>query len=91
MNYKEFIEKSQNLYEKIFNEKVANSLEYAIFAQGNPHPLRIKIEDELTKFKENALELNRCGYKEVINARKRRDDLKELERILMEFIEEYTN
>jgi len=33
------------LYKKIFNESVENSKEFTNFTEGNPHPLRIKVED----------------------------------------------
>lgn len=87
MNYTEFINRSQDLYEKIFNEKVVDSIEYIIFAQGNPHPLRIKIEDELSILNSKITQWNGWTRENLA----RRDDLKELERMLMEFIEENIN
>ena len=37
----------KELYEKIFIESVVNSKEFTTFVDGNPHPLRIKIEEEI--------------------------------------------
>jgi hypothetical protein len=36
---------ARNLYEKIFLEMVEDSKEFRNFAKGNPHPLRMKVED----------------------------------------------
>ncbi len=85
MNYEDFIIKSQNLYEKIFNEKIENSIEYIIFAQGNFNPLRLKIE--------TALEVLNIRLNETINQKERqfllkqRDTLKDLDAVLMDYIE----
>ena len=85
MNCEHFINKSQNLYEKIFNESIKDSSEYAIFAKGNFNPLRLKIEFELETIN------NELSEQISLNKRKllcnRRDLLKELEVILMEYIE----
>jgi len=85
MNYEDFINKSQNLYKKIFNESIENSLEYITFVQGNFNPLRLKIELELENIN---TKLTECNYsKERKLLRIKRDDLKELDAILMEYIE----
>ena len=43
------------LYEKIFNEDINNSKEFLIFVQGNPHLLRIKVEEALSHNSEDEL------------------------------------
>jgi hypothetical protein len=94
MNYIEFINRSQNLYEKIFNEKIVDSIEYTIFAQGNPHPLRIKVEDELAKVNEDITWLDKFAVEQTPPLMKqiiKRNLLKELDRLVMEFIEDHTN
>lgn len=88
MNYENFVNNSRNLYEKIFNETVENSIEYTIFAQGNFNPLRLKIEV--------ALEVLNIRLDETINQKERqfllkqRDVLKDLDTILMDYIENIT-
>ena len=42
----------KNLYENIFGESVDNSKEFLNFANGNPHPLRQKLEDWLLREKD---------------------------------------
>lgn len=46
---KEFILTIRILYEKIFKEVAENSKEFITFVQGNPHPLRIKVEDYIDR------------------------------------------
>lgn len=42
-----------DLYRNIFSEDANNSKQFIIFARnGNPHPLRIKVEDALVAMKE---------------------------------------
>jgi len=89
MNYEDFIIKSQNLYEKIFNETVENSIEYTIFAQGNFNPLRLKIETTLEAIN---FRLNETlSQKERQFLLKQRDAVKDLDAMLMEYIEENIN
>jgi hypothetical protein len=40
-----YINLIKSLYEKIFNENAIESEEFTIFVEGNPHPLRIKVEN----------------------------------------------
>lgn len=35
------------LYEIIFHENISISKEFTTFVEGNPHPLRIKVEDKI--------------------------------------------
>jgi len=39
----------KNLYENIFKESAENSKEFITFASGNPHPLRVKLDDWLSE------------------------------------------
>lgn len=40
-----YINLIKDLYEKIFEEIAVESEEFTTFVKGNPHPLRIKVED----------------------------------------------
>ena len=84
-NIKLFIDRSKNLYEKIFNENVENSFEYIIFARGSFNPLRMKIQNELDHISERLEECDSLVERNIF--RRRRDELKELEVMLMEYIE----
>ena len=69
---KEKIEYIRELYRNIFNENADNSKEITIFVLGNPHPLRIKVEDWLAHvdrsmlFDENALQGNKMELTEKL-------------------------
>ena len=52
MLHEETIEYLRKLYRKIFDEDAGNSKEFISFVQEqNPHPLRIKIEEQAQKTK----------------------------------------
>jgi hypothetical protein len=47
----------KDLYENIFGESTNNSKEFTTFVKDeNPHPLRIKVEDELANLKEGLVD-----------------------------------
>jgi|WetSurSiteA1Bulk_404760.scaffolds.fasta_scaffold189052_2 hypothetical protein len=52
MSIEEDLIRIKNLYENIFDESADNSKEFINFANGNPHPLRLKVEDWLTSERE---------------------------------------
>ena len=57
----ETIEYLRTLYKRIFNEDANNSKEFINFVQnGNPHPLRIKVEDIAQELNNNILD--QCTY-----------------------------
>lgn len=69
------VEDIKQYYEKIFKENADNSIEFIIFTQGNPHPLRIKVENYII---------------ELENDNKKRNDLLYLlDTLIMDYIELY--
>ena len=107
---KEILIECKKLYEKIFNESIDNSKEFLTFVQGNPHLLRIKIEEEIAKINQQLMMSSQYYSKEEISAAfglsgvgeevykqfklpdskkltERRSLLKDLEKIVMEYIE----
>jgi len=97
----EYIINIKKLYENIFKNKANNSEEFINFVQGNPHSLRILVDKELTTTNDKLLEVikNISGLetnsaiiltgKKAKKLLRKRDLLKELERIIMEYIENY--
>jgi hypothetical protein len=47
----------KNLYENIFSESIDNSKEFINFVQGDPHSLRIKVEETSKKIEEDIFRL----------------------------------
>jgi hypothetical protein len=82
---KETINHARILYENIFGDFADMSIEFTNFACGRPHLLRMKIDEELIIINS---EIMNCVdpeyYKELSD---KRDKLKELERLIMEYIE----
>jgi len=70
---------------EFLNENVENSFEYIIFARGSFNPLRMKIQNELDHISERLEECDSLVERNIL--RRRRDELKELEVMLMEYIE----
>jgi hypothetical protein len=69
------VEDIKQYYEKIFKENADNSIEFITFTQGNPHPLRIKVENYII---------------ELENDNKKRNDLLYLlDTLIMDYIELY--
>jgi len=67
INNKYDLEYLKYLYENIFEESVDNSKEIANFVANNPHPLRIKVEDWLSK-NGGLIDLNFSDTQQGINA-----------------------
>jgi len=79
------IEIVKNLYKKIFIGNVEESKEFINFVNGNPHPLRILIDEHLGQISDEMMScLDIVEYNKLL---KTRDLLKELERFIMEHIE----
>jgi hypothetical protein len=104
------IENIKKLGVKLFGKDFVDSNEFRIFAQGNPHLLRIRIEEEIIRINNELTKSDNYYSKEEISTifglsgagdeiykqfnlpdkpvlLKRRDLLKELDRLIMEYIE----
>lgn len=77
----------RELYRSIFGESADNSKEFTNFVQGNPTLLRIKLEEAISSLNEMVMNYNFLGT--ISDLRTKRDLMKELERIVMEFIENH--
>lgn len=84
------IEYAEKLYEKIFKESVVNSKEFINFANGDPHPLRLKIEILLDGLGERFVEDESLSISDRKKLSLEIDEAYELDRIIMEFIENST-
>ena len=78
----------KELYEKIFIESVVNSKEFTTFVDGNPHPLRIKIEEEIVMINDELMVTTNTKYANRLVVK--RNLLKELDKLIMEYIENNT-
>jgi len=76
------------LYEKIFIESVVNSKEFTTFVDGNPHPLRIRIEEEIVMINDELMIATNIKYAHKLVVK--RNLLKELDKLIMEYIENNT-
>jgi hypothetical protein len=93
------IDNIRKLGVKLFGKSFVNSNEFTTFVQGNPHLLRFKIEEEVTAVNEAISSLGsrifrtdeEKAYEQHFSVleslRVRRDLLKELDRFIMEYIE----